>query len=320
METREQIEKKLLGYIEELSKIKKDCPDYKNFAKYQRLEGLIPTYIWKYAEILYPKGIKNSEKNIVCHVSDSGVEINEFARHFVETFEYNPKNGPVLNYITKILNQKILSAGTEKDKMEKRKGIRLSDNKNDDSVDKSYRNLVIACKHAGKKLSDPGIVEWLAENTGKNQERIAFLISSHNFSFEEADNGCSIFDGLTEGELYKEYNSEQEDKCKGFFEKIEQCYRKQRVETRKALLPLITFTLLKDFEKSKEKSRELIADLLSPYSFVDKTILDSWKEGNALGTQKEIAQKLRPGIPEDAAEAYASTTFNRFRDRLFKTL
>jgi hypothetical protein len=315
METKEQIEARLLGYIEELCNIKKQ-DDYKSLSKYDCLKVKIARYIWEYARIVFPKGIriKNDERNVVCHVCDCGVEINSFACDFVENFVYDPKKGNPIHYIVKVLKQKICHAGSENDKLEKRRGIRLSENKDDRSVDKRYRELVKICKKEDKDIKSPGVAEWLASHTKTSLSEIKDLISAHSIDFDDGK-GIPSFEKIIAEIIYKKYDEDLEKKYKNFFSKIEQCYLSLQNRTKEFVSALITFNLLKEFEKCKE-SRVFIADLLSPYSFVEKSMLDSWKEEKGLGDQKDIAIKFKPGLSEASAESDASRTVKNFLDKL----
>ena len=256
----------------------------------------------------------------MCSVEESAVEICEFAQYFVKKFVPDQNKGDVLNYIKKILWQKIIHAGNTRYKLDKRNGIRISDNKTDDASDKLYRELMKICKKNDKSIMDKGVKKFLADQTGKTIKKIEEIINAHTFSvigeIHKSSDGedFSLLDLMTDKDLYKEFDSDREKQYRVLFEKLESCYISENYKKQKYISSLVTFNLLKEFEKSEE-SRSYIASLLDSFSFIDRELLDLWKDGKDIGTQKSIAQRFKPHLSDNDAKSTASRDFRSFLDK-----
>lgn len=272
--------------------------DFKNLAEYQKLKIKIAEYIWRYAEVLFPKGIRDAKFNSVYQVQDAGIEINEFALYFVEKKnfdDFTDQNG-IFTYIKKSLNQRIVKAGREEIKNKKRQGIRLSKNKTDENIDREFSKLLKICKTEGKNISDEKTIEYLSVLTGKTFDEINELVKTHRFfvsgEFQTLENGeeISVFDTELESPN-KEYDSTREEKYKTYFDEIQKKFDDTNSQPKQNgyLQSLLTREILYKLQKI-ETSRVLIADLLENYSFVDKTLLENWKNEESLPSQKEIAE------------------------------
>lgn len=338
MEDRNKIEEKILALIfgkkddsgnrqkNGLVSVRKKA-DYKNLAEYQRLQMRIPHLIWKYAEILFPHGIpvaQKGSKGIICRLCDSGLEINEFLRDFVETFEPDSSRNEeyVLHYIAKVLRQKIRTAGIRKANEDRRQGIRLTDNKNDDSHDKAFADLAKICDEYGKNIREKNTAEWLSAQTGKKVEKIKYLIDSHSFTFEanEVKNKdgdiCSLFNLVSEEDIdYSSRNRTSEEMEKGederkerfksllepILEKYDAHYKAARSDTKKGgfLAAVMTNSILAKFDEPSEELtsfRSFTCELISRCEFarekVSLDMLEEWKNGKKTISQKELAEKF----------------------------
>ncbi|WP_296330930.1 hypothetical protein [uncultured Treponema sp.] len=334
MEDRNKIEEKILALIfgkkddsgnrqkNGLVSVRKKA-DYKNLAEYQRLQMRIPHLIWKYAEILFPHGIsvaQKGSKGIICRLCDSGLEINEFLRDFVETFEPDTSRNEeyVLHYITKVLRQKIRTAGIRKVNEDRRQGIRLTDNKNDDSHDKAFADLAKICDKYGKNIREKNTAEWLSAQTGKKIEKIKYLIDSHSFTFEanEVKNKdgdiCSLFDLVSEEKLepisqnlsQEKIKSGEEERRNRFksllepiLEKYDAHYKATRSDTKKGgfLSAVMTNSILAKFD-DLTSLRSFTCELISRCEFAREkvclTMLEEWKNGKQVISQKGLAEKF----------------------------
>lgn len=313
MENRGKIEQKLREYVfglkdadgtilkEGLLDIRKKT-HFTELIEYQRLKDRITTFIWKYAEVRF-----SAEK-----ILDSGEGIMEFAGIFITKYEPDSKKGDMFAYIYKGLKQKISKEENEKKKEEKRQGIRISENKTDESPDRRYARLVKICNANDKDIHAENVVEWLAGQiyikgaTPKNIAKIKELIETHSFGFakneqKNADGeSFSIFDTMTDDSLYVKNENHQagEEKLKKLLEpvleKIEDQYKTTHAQPKKDgfLSALLTLRLLKKIGKLKSL-RSFICELISSYGFSDQAILEKWKNGEKLQTDEEIA--LRKG-------------------------
>lgn len=334
MEDRNKIEEKILALIfgkkddsgnrqkNGLIAVRKRA-DYKNLAEYQRLQMRIPHLIWKYAEILFPHGIsvaQKGSKGIICRLCDSGLEINEFLRDFVETFEPDTSRDEeyVLHYIAKVLRQKIREAGIRKANEDRRQGIRISANKTDDSHDKAFADLAKICDEYGKNIREEKTAEWLSAQTGKKVEKIKYLIDSNSFTFEanEVKNKdgdlCSLFDLVSEEKLepisqnlsQEKIKSDEEERRNRFksllepiLENYEAQYKAARSDTKKGgfLSAVMTNSILAKFD-DLTSLRSFTCELISRCEFarekVSLDMLEEWKNGKKAISQKELAEKF----------------------------
>lgn len=298
--SRTQIESKIRNFIfgTDGLLVLRQKDDFKNLAEYQKLKIKIAEYIWRYAEVLFPKGIRDAKFNSVYQVQDAGIEINEFALYFVEKMnfdDFTDQNG-IFTYIKKSLNQRIIKSGREEIKNKKRQGIRISENKSDENADRLFSELLKICRNEGKNLNDEKTIKWLSLQTGESEEKIKYIIQSHTFKTESewrkdsSGEEFSVFDTNLESPN-KEYDSTREEKYKTYFDEIQKKFDGTNSQPKQNgyLQSLLTREILYKLQKI-ETSRVLIADLLENYSFVDKTLLENWKNEESLPSQKEIAE------------------------------
>ena len=334
MEDRNKIEEKILALIfgkrDESGKRQENGliavrkrADYKNLAEYQKLQMRIPVSVWKYAESLFPNGIRiaqKGKKGIICRLCDSGLEINEFLNNFVGTFEPDTSRNEeyVLHYIAKVLRQKIREAGIRKANEDRRQGIRLTDNKNDDSHDKAFADLLKICDEYGKNIREKNTAEWLSAQTGKKVEKIKDLIDSHSFTFEANEvkdkdgDICSLFDLVSEEKLepisqnlsQEKIKSGEEERRNRFksllepiLEKYDAHYKAARSDTKKGgfLSAVMTNSILAKFD-DLASLRSFTCELISGCEFarekVSLDMLEEWKNGKQVISQKELAEKF----------------------------
>ena len=306
----EQIEKHLLKDIDELASVRK-LPDYTNLAKYQRLANKIPEYIWKYAALIVETEKigyqKRDGKWVSCRIEDAGLEIAEFSSNFVKSFEPDKNKGDTLNYLRKVIRQKIKHAGSEYYKQEARHGIRLSENKTDESVDRQFAELVKICVKEEKNIFDKETIEWLASQTGEEENKIEKLIEMHSFSVKreytvtKKGETVSVFNLIESPDFDSEESAREkaailEHQIKVFFEPIQKKYDETNSQPKKGgyLSALVTSLVLsrleaQAMESKSEFSRIFFADVLQNYSFVDKALLENWKNGARLPADKQIA-------------------------------
>lgn len=334
MEDRNKIEEKILALIfgkrDESGKRQENGliavrkrADYKNLAEYQKLQMRIPVSVWKYAESLFPNGIRiaqKGKKGIICRLCDSGLEINEFLNNFVGTFEPDTSRNEeyVLHYIAKVLRQKIREAGIRKANEDRRQGIRLTDNKTDDSHDKAFADLLKICDEYGKNIREKNTAEWLSAQTGKKVEKIKDLIDSHSFTFtanevkDKDGDICSLFDLVSEEKLepisqnlsqekIKSGEEERRNRFKSLLEPIlenyEAQYKAARSDTKKGgfLSAVMTNSIFAKFD-DLTSLRSFTCELISRCEFAREKVclnmLEEWKNGKKTISQKELAEKF----------------------------
>lgn len=322
-----RIKEKLSSLVAELVEVRK-IDGYEKSAKYEKLKVRIPEFIWRYAQKVFPNGIFHTEKQIKCNLSDATVEITEFAVEFVKKFTPDSEKD-IFGYLYSVLRQKILTAGSEKDKLENRHGVRLSENKTDESVDSRYAELVKICQKEGKNIHDEGIIKWLSAQTGKSEESIKYLVESHSFyvtretRVKNDGEEISIFDSVIARDIYKKWEPEQienikkilGEKLKSYLEEIQKTYDSTNAQPKKDgyLSSLLTMKVLQKIERNArdkkiEFSKLEFSELIPKMPFIDDALLEEWKNGRPLKTQEEISKD------KNRNPTKASQVLNKFQN------